>query len=68
MSPSCFVCGKPMNPAYGLEFTWKCRHCDVVEERSPLPFVNRVTTIPEGEWGGTITYLDHSAGHYPSPG
>ena len=68
INPPCFSCGNEMLPLWSLQYTWKCRACDVMEERNPL-FVSRVQTVLSVSWfGEDITYIDHSAEHYPSPG
>ena len=63
----CFVCGAGMEN-YG-NATWFCRHCDVWEVRRLDPYISSTRTVLGQAWmGEDVEYLDHSAGHYPSPG
>ena len=61
----CFNCERVMAPMWGMDLTWRCQRCDVIEALDPA-FVSRVRTIPE-DVTLNIVYIDHSQGHYPSP-
>lgn len=63
----CFVCGGPMNAVYGLR-TRMCVRCDVTELRHTEPYTPKVRTVLSQPWGeGKVTYINHSAEHWPSP-
>jgi hypothetical protein len=66
-APACFVCARAMKLVRGT-YAWRCYCCDVIEEHEE--WVSRTETIPEAESEafGVTRFLDHSAGHFPSPG
>jgi len=66
MAPPCFICGKPMPPLIAGYPTWWCESCEVTEERDLyLPRVGVISSCYYDE--GELKFLDHGAGHYPSP-
>jgi hypothetical protein len=59
----CFSCGQPMSVTFA-DGGW-CPRCEVLEIREEN-YVSWTLTVPgDPVWG--VTFLDHSAGHYPSP-
>jgi hypothetical protein len=69
MRISCFSCGRLMVMT-DLDDRWLgwCPFCQVAEERLLEPYVCRTTRVTSEIFCGVETaFLDHSAGHYPSP-
>lgn len=64
----CWVCGKLMFQIPRSK-TRMCADCDVLELRHIDEYIPRVRIEKHltSRFWGDITYLDHGAGHYPSP-
>ncbi len=61
----CFCCGQPMQ-MYVADSGW-CDGCQVLERHDPGYIPRTLTWTSLTDHGIVIPFLDHGAGHWPSP-